>query len=157
MASNGDLSVVRFIRNLEKEERELHEQYVGEIMIGSMFGAALAIDSSASKWMAGQINIGMKREFLRHLQEQGATSEHIAEWDSVVADRFLEYRQCLQDYQDYEPPWKLGREFFWNVTGVEEYVAMSIKIATLYLLAGRDTAQQLLNQYGPTLVVNLTT
>ena len=37
--------------------------------------------------------------------------------------------------------------------GSEEYFAMSVKIATLYILAARDASQLLLNEYGPSLAI----
>jgi hypothetical protein len=144
----------RFIRSLDRSTADLDEQYVGEIMVGLMFGATLAIERSATARVAEQICAGMKTEFLNHIQEEGANSIQKAEWETIIASRILSYRKCLEDYSGFEPPWKLGREFFWNITGKEEYVAMSIKIATLYLLAARDACQELLNEYGPTLLVD---
>ena len=67
---------------------------------------------------------------------------------------FDEYRKCLEGYEGFEPPWKLGRLFLWNITGEEKYHAISIKIATLYLLEARDVCQSLINEHGPTLVMN---
>ncbi len=157
LASDGELSVRRLLETLDLDPGRLHEQYVGEIMIGSMFGGALAVERSTSPWMAQQICNGMTAEFLQHLKEQGADDAQVSEWEVIAKARFLEYRNCLEGYEGYEPPWKLGRQFFWNVSGVEEYVAMSIKIATLYLLAIRDMCQSVINQYGPTLAVNFAT
>ncbi len=157
MASDGDMSVARFIASLDRKPSDLHEQYVGEVMIGSMFGAVLCIERSTSKWMAEQIVTGLVAEFLNHLKEQGARPSQIEEWQRIVSEHFAEYRRCLCDYEGLEPPWKLGRQFYWNITGVEEYIAMSIKIATYYILAAQDAAQKIVNEYGPTVVVNLTT
>jgi hypothetical protein len=153
MQSDNELSMIRLLESLDLNPGDLHKQYVGEIMVGLMFGASLAVERSASPRVAEQIALGMKAEFLNHIQEQGATSIEKAEWEAVIAGHFLEYRQCLETYSGFEPPWKLGREFFWNILGEEIYRAMSVKIATLYLLAARDAAQGLLNQYGPTLLV----
>jgi hypothetical protein len=55
----------------------------------------------------------------------------------------------MDGYSGYEPPWKLGRQFYWSLVGNEDYAAMSIKIATLYLLAARDRVQHFLNECGP--------
>lgn len=151
MASEGGLSIQRYVDSLDKNMSDLHSQYVGEIMLGCMFGAILAIERSTSKWIAGRVYSGMKSEFFRHLQEQGATPPQITEWDMVILDHFQGYRKSLEGYEGFEPPWKLGRKFYWNVTGVEEYIAMSIKISTLYILEARDIAQKLLNEHGPTL------
>ena len=153
MASDGELSVKTLIENLDRTEAELQDQYVGEIMIGAMFGASLAIDRSTSPWIGEQICHGMHQEFFTHLAEQGASDQQVIEWRAVVRGRFLEYRQCMEQYEGFEPPWKMGRQLFWNMTGVAEYLAMSIKIATLYVLAARDAVQPLLNQYGPSIVV----
>jgi hypothetical protein len=153
MASDGELSVKTLLDNLDRTEADLHDQYVGELMVGAMFGALLAIDRSTSHWIGEQICQGMHKEFHAHLAEQGASDEQVREWRAVVQGRFLEYRQCMEQYEGFEPPWKLGRQLFWNITGVEDYLAMSIKIATLYVLAARDAVQPLLNQYGPSIVV----
>ena len=153
MASDGDLSVKVLIENLDRTEANLQDQYVGEIMIGAMFGATLAIDRSTSAWIAQHICHGMHQEFYTHLAEQGASEEQVIEWRVVVQERFQEYRRCLEQYEGFEPPWKMGRQLFWNLTGAEEYLAMSIKIATLYVLAARDAVQPVLNQYGPSIAV----
>jgi hypothetical protein len=149
ISPEGALSVNTFISSLDKTEGDLQEQYVGEIMLGAMFGATLAIERSTSRWIAERIGRGMHQEFFRHIAEQGASEQQVIEWRAMVHERFLEYRRCMEQYEGYEPPWKLGRQFFWNITGVEEYIAMSIKIATLYVLEARDTVQPVLNEYGP--------
>ena len=157
MASDGELSVARLVADLHKQANELEDQYVGEVMIGSMFSALLSVERSTTKWMAEQITAGMVVEFLHHLKEQGAGDSQIDDWRCVVSERFKEFRESMKDYEGLEPPWKLGRQLYWNMLGVEEYVAVSIKVATQYMLAARDAAQKLLNEYGPTLVVNLAT
>lgn len=152
MESSGDLSVRRFLEALDQEPDALDEQYVGEIIIALMFGATLAMERSASARVAEQLGAGMKSEFLNHLQEQGASAIQKAEWETVLSSRFLEYRHCIEDYSGFEPPWKLGRQLYWNVVGEQRYIAMSLKIATLYILAARDHAQILLNDHGPLLL-----
>ncbi len=154
MESSGDLSMEGFLKSLDQDLSEANEQYAGEIAVGLMFGAVMAIERSASERVAEEIVAGMKLEFLRHLEEQGANAIQRAEWEIILADRFLGYRQCLEDYSGFEPPWKLGRQFYWNLIGVEEHVAMLIKISTLYQLAARDKCQELLNKYGPLVLVN---
>ncbi len=154
MESDGDLSIERYIQSLDKSPSDLDDQYVGDVMVGLMFGATLAIERSSPARVAEQITAGMKTEFLNHVIEQGADQIQKAEWETVIASLFLTYRKSLEDYSGFEPPWKLGREFFWSVIGEEEQVAMSIKISTLYLLAARDACQVLLNEYGPSLLVN---
>jgi hypothetical protein len=154
MESSGELSMDQFIKGLGKDASELSEQYAGEIMVGLMFGALMAIERSASARVAELITSGMKLEFFRHLEEQGANPIQRAEWEIILADRFLSYRQCLENYSGFEPPWKLGRQFYWNLIGSEDHVAMLIKISTLYLLAARDKCQEMLNEYGPSLLVS---
>jgi hypothetical protein len=153
MESEAVLSINHFLKNLDRHVDEVNEQYAGEVMVGLMFGAVMAIERSASPRVAEQIIAGMKLEFVRHLEEQGANAIQRAEWETILADRFLGYRQCLENYSGFEPPWKLGRQFFWNLIGVEEHVAMLIKISTLYLLEARDRCQDLLNEYGPSVLV----
>jgi hypothetical protein len=154
METQGDLSMERLLQSLSVEEKELDQQYAGEMIVGLMFGASMATKRSASQRVSGQINSGMKAEFFNHIAEQGASPVERAEWETIVAARFLAYEQCLEDYSGFEPPWRMGRQFYWNLLGHEEYNAMSIKIATLYLLTGRDASQELLNEHGPSLVVN---
>lgn len=157
MASSGELAAEGLLRAIGKQKSDLHDQHIGEIMMGCMFGATLAIDRSTSRWMGRQIVIGMNREFLYHLEEQGATRNQAAEWEAIVEQRFQQFRDCLVEYEGFEPPWKLGRQFLWNLSGEEEYVALSIKSATYYLLQARDTAQAILNRHGPTVKVILAT
>src|SRR5436309_11493983 len=70
MESNSDLSIDGFLRSLDRDLAEANEQYAGEIMVGLMFGAVMAIERSASVHVAEQIISGMKVEFLQHLEEQ---------------------------------------------------------------------------------------
>jgi hypothetical protein len=156
MASESELSVVRFVDSLDLDPADLHDQYVGEVMIGSMFAAVLSAERSTWKWMAEHISKGMVDEFLLHLREQGASAVQIAEWGEVVESRFGGYRDCMEGYEGFEPPWKLGRQFYWNISGSQQYVAMSIKISTYYLLEAQNVAQKLVNQYGPALSLNFT-
>ncbi len=154
MASETELSVERFVGSLDMPPDTLDEQYVGEVMIGAMFAAQLAVERSTWQGLARQISRGMYDEFLLHLREQGASPVQIAEWETVAAARFTDYRASLEGYEGFEPPWKLGRQFFWAIVGTKEYRALPIKIATYYLLEARNVAQHLMNQYGPTLVVD---
>lgn len=157
LASEDDLSISALLRNISRTVDDVPEHHVGAIMVGAMFGAAMAIERSTSRWIADRIIDGMHREFCRHLHEQGATPEQVIDWESIIADHFLVYRSALEGYEGYEPPWKLGRTFFWNIVGAEEYVAPAIRQATLYLLSVRDAAQELVNEYGPRLVVHVVT
>jgi len=153
LEGSGDLSMEQLLDALGLNRKDLPEQTEGEVMIALMFAAALAIDRSAAVRVAQEIIAGMKSEFSDHLREQGANSLQLAEWDATVAETFLLYRTALEGYSGFEPPWKLGRQFFWNLVGNEDHVAMSIKIATLYLLAARDRTQNLLNSHGPNLIL----
>ncbi len=152
MESGGELSTDRLLDSIDRTAAQLDEQFRGEIIVGLMFGATLAIERSATARVATRIAAGMKAEFMNHQEEQGATAIQRAEWEAVIASRFLSYRMSLEGYTGFEPPWKLGREFYWNIIGEQDYTAMSIKIATLYLLSARDFAQVLLNEHGPYLV-----
>lgn len=151
LLSDGDLSMQRLIVALELVPEELHNQYVGEIMIGLMFGATLAVESAATPRTANQIVSSLKAEFLNHLEEQGATAIQRAEWEAVLADRFLTYRATLEGYTGFEPPWKLGRALFWNIINNEVHIAMCVKICTLYMMAARDTCLEILKELGPRL------
>lgn len=154
LESSNDLSLDGFLKSLDTDIRTVNDQYAGEIMVGLMFGAVMAIERSASERVAEEIIAGMKLEFFRHLEEQGANAIQRAEWETILAERFLGYRQCLVDYSGFEPPWKLGRQFYWNLIGAEEHVAILIKISTLYLLAARDRSQHVLNKFGPLVLVS---
>lgn len=154
MESTSALSVVGFLESLDADPELLDEQYLGEIAIGLMFGGTLAVERSAPPRVAAQIVAGMKAEFLQHLAEQGASAVQRAEWESVAAVRFLTYRQELEGYSGFEPPWRVGRRFYWSILGREDNTAMCVKIATLYLLEGREVCQRILNEEGPAILLN---
>ena len=149
MEFDEELSLGSLIVNLGLVRETLHDQHAGEVMTGLMFSAVLATERSTTPRIARKIISGMTEEFIHHLEEQGASPIQCAEWEANVAGAFLSYRKCLEDYSGFEPPWKLGREFYWNLVEKEEYAAMSIKISTLYLLAARERVQRLLNEHGP--------
>ncbi len=155
LASDDELSISSLLRKLCRREEDLPEQHQGAIMIGTMFGAVMAIERSSSRWIARRITEGMHREFFAHLREQGASAAQVRDWDQIVVDHEMAYRKTLVGYDEAgEPPWRLGREFLWNIIGAEEYVAAQIKEATLFLLQALDVAQSLMNKYGPTLVLD---
>ncbi len=153
MTSNDDLSMFNLLSGIEVKSEDLDEQHVGEVMIGLMFAATLSIEASASTRAAQQMASSMKAEFLNHLDEQGATTIQKAEWEAVLADRFLTYRKTLDGYSGFEPPWKLGRAFFWNIINNEVHVAMCVKICTLYLIAAKDMCGEILKEMGPRLTM----
>lgn len=152
MDSEEALSVQHLMDSFDLGVEERDENYRGEVIVGLMFAAVLAVERSATPRLVHQITAGMKAEFLSHLEEQGANPLQRAEWENVLAARFLDYRKSLEEYSGFEPPWKLGRAFYWNLLGEEVYAAMAIKIATLYLMAARDQCQRLLNELGPYLL-----
>ncbi len=154
--SDGDLSLQGLVSGLGLHQDELEPQYVGEIMIGVMFAAALAIESQAGSKASQQIVAALKGEFFNHLDEQGASPLQIAEWEAVLADRFLTYRQAMEGYSGFEPPWKLGRALFWHIISDKLHLAMSVKICTLYMLAARDASYEILREYGPRLIMEPT-
>ena len=47
----------------------------------------------------------------------GLPEQQVLEWRAVVQERFREYRRCMEQYEGFEPPWKMGRQLFWNITG----------------------------------------
>ena len=149
LESDEELCMESLLLHLGVQQEDLPDQYTGEIMIGLMFSAVLATERSTTARTAQKIISGMTDEFIHHLEEQGASPVQCAEWEATIAAAFLAYRNSMEDYSGFEPPWKLGRQFYWNLVENEEYAAMSIKISTLYLLAARDRVQQLLNEYGP--------
>jgi hypothetical protein len=155
VASTEELAVHKLLSELEIPEETLPRQYVGEIVIGSLFAATLAVERSTSQWIGERIVEGMTTEFVSHLREQGATPREADEWTGVVERQFAEYRLCMEGHTGLEPPWKLGRKFLWNFSGQKDYVALSIKHATDYLLTAEDLAQQVLNTHGPHLDLNL--
>jgi hypothetical protein len=147
--SDDELSLDALLVHLDLFHEDVHDHVTGDVMGGLMFAAVLATERSTTPRTARRIIVGMTEEFMHHLEEQGANALQRAEWEATLAQTFLAYRQCMDGYTGYEPPWKLGRQFYWNIVGNEDYRAMSIKIATLYLLAARDRVQDLLNVCGP--------
>jgi hypothetical protein len=155
LASDDELSISSLLSKLPRREEDLPDQHQGAIMIGTMFGALLAIERSTSRWTAKRITDGMHREFFAHLREQGASPVQVKEWEQIVDDHYALYRPALEGYEEGgEAPWRLGRQFLWNIIGAEEYVATQIKEATLFLLQALDVAQSLMNKYGPTLILD---
>ncbi len=147
--SDGELSLDSLLFNLDLRREALHEHVEGDVMVGLMFSAILATERSTTPRTARKIIMGMTGEFLHHLEEQGADAVQCAEWETTIAAMFLSYRNSMDGYSGFEPPWKLGRQLYWNLVGNEVYAAMPIKIATLYLLAAREKVQSLLNECGP--------
>ena len=152
-AASGPLTIGHLLGLLGRAEGNMPEMHVGEIVCGAMFAASIALERSVPRWMAAEILRGMRDELSRHLHEQGAADDQVAEWERILDARSAAYRESLADYDGLEPPWKLGRAFLWNVTGERLYNALAIKHATHYILALRDRAQEAINAYGPTIEV----
>ena len=149
--SDGALSLEKFVQSIVTAGVPENGQYEGEVMVGLMFAARMAIDRSTTQAIGESIALGITAEFRRHILEQGATKAQTGEWEMILTTRFQSYHRMIEADTSFEPPWKLGRAFFWNVTGNESYDAMAIKASTLYLMAAEDLSQNLLNEYGPTL------
>lgn len=145
----GTLSMEGLVSSLGLEPEGPNR--LGEIMAGMLFACTIAAERSASPQTATLITAGARAEFMTHLLEQGADPVQRAEWDAVLAERMLSYRRILEATTGFEPPWKLGRAFYWNLSGQERYDALAVKVATLYLMEARDAAQRLLNEHGPRL------
>ena len=149
----GPLSLDQVASTLSDDGELLDEQYPGEIVVGAMYAAAMAIDRSSPRPIADRIVAGMTAEFLRHLGEQGASALEVGEWRSVMNSHFADYRDILIGYEGLEPPWKFGRQLLWCLTGAEEHTAVAVRDATRFLLAVRDAAQELVNMHGPSLLL----
>lgn len=151
LSSEEELSISHLAEHLREHDEMLDEHFPGEVMIGCMFAANLALERSTAPWVAERVLGGITAEFLNHLREQGATDAQVAEWETTLRGRFSEFERALDGYEGYEPPWRLGRRFLWFLTGDEHHLALAVKDATLFLLRARDAAQELVNLYGPTL------
>jgi hypothetical protein len=157
VASTEELAVEALITRLEIEEETLPRQYVGEIMVGCLYAATLAIERSTSEWIGRRIVAGMKEEFVSHLREQGATPQQAEQWKGVVERQFAEYGLSMEGYEGLEPPWKLGRQLLLHFSGRDDYAALAVKLATEYLVTMQDLAQRVLNDHGPRLDTSLRT
>ena len=149
----GPLSIEKFAGTLTGEGELLDDQHPGEIVVGAMYAATMAIDRSTDRPVADRIVAGMTGEFFRHLGEQGASSPEVGQWRSIMHAHFADYRDMLVGYEGLEPPWKLGRQLLWCLTGSEDHTAVAVRDATRFLLAVRDAAQELVNLHGPGLLV----
>jgi hypothetical protein len=149
VSGNGILSVDRLRESLLEGMPVVADQFEGEMMIGCMFAAVLAIEDTCHSPMREAVRRGLEGEFIRHLQEQGATVEQIEEWRVVLAEHFTEYFRSLEGHADPALPDALGREFLWNLTGVEEPDERLAETAAVYLTAARAVARRLLREYLP--------
>jgi hypothetical protein len=155
VASTEELAIEEFLTRLEIEEETLPRQYVGEIMVGCLYAATLAVERSTSEWIGRRIVAGMKKEFVSHLREQGATEHQAEQWSGVVDRQFVEYGLSMEGYEGLEPPWRLGRQLLQNFSGRVDFAAHTVKNATEYLVAMQNLAQRILNDHGPRLDTSL--
>ncbi len=142
VAGDGVLSMEKLRRALGTSLVGVHEQYQGEAMIGCLFAAVLAIEESAPPDTWSTLRSGLEGEFYRHLGEQGATGAQVDEWRTILAEHFAEYFQSLTGHDAPPLPLALGREFLWNITGVEQDDAGLVEAATVYLMAARFVARR---------------
>lgn len=153
LANGGAVSIDGLADKLSGEGELLDPQFPGEMMVGAMYAATMAVDRSTQRPIADRILAGMTGEFLAHVKEQGASVQEVGEWRSIMHAHFADYRDVLVGYEELEPPWKFGRQLLWCLTGSEEHTAIAVRDATLFLLAVRDAAQELVNVHGPSLLV----
>lgn len=153
LAVPGPMSIESVAVTLSEDGERLNEQHAGEIVVGAMYAARMAIDRSTERAVADRIVAGMTGEFLKHLGEQGASPFEVGQWRSIVNAHFADYRDLLLGYEGLEPPWKFGRQLLWCLTGSEDHTAIAVRDATRFLLAIRDAAQEVVNLHGPALIV----
>jgi len=149
----GRVSIEGLAGRLSEAGELLDDQHPGEIVIGAMYAATMAVDRSTQRPVADRIVAGMTGEFLCHLGEQGASSLEVGEWRSIMNAHFAEYRDVLIGHEELEPPWKFGRQLLWCLTGSENHTAVAVRDATEFLIAVRDAAQELVNMHGPSLIL----
>jgi hypothetical protein len=152
LGDNGPLSMRHLSEDVAITNTDPNDQQAGEAMIGCLFGAVLAVERSTPPWICRRIRTGLETEFFRHLFEQGAAVPQVEEWRAIQAEHFVEYFKRLQGHQGTEPPWELGRQFAWNLTGTEQTDELAIRRATLYILAARDLAQSHIDLHEPHLL-----
>lgn len=142
---DGPLSMDRFRATLSRFPTPVGEQFEGEVVVGAMFAACLAIEEAGSAGMVEELRRGVEEEFIRHLREQGAEATHVDEWRTILGEHFAEYFRSMDGHTGPALPSALGREFLWNITGVEEDDAGAIDAATTYLAAARAVARRTLH------------
>ena len=141
---DGLLSMERLGTTLERCHTPLGEQAEGEVVIGCMFTAVLVIEELAPPDLREEIRGGLDGEFIKHLEEQGADGEHIVEWRTILGEHFVDYFRSMEGHSGPALPDALGKEFLWNLTGVEEEDPAPIEVATAYLAAARAVARRVL-------------
>jgi hypothetical protein len=142
VVGDGHLSMDRLAESLTRCNTPLGEQREGEIIIGCLFAAVLAIEELAPQALRERLRAGMDGEFLRHLREQGADEEHVVEWRTIMGEHFVDYYRSIEGHIGPALPAALGKEFLWNLTGVEDDDATPIEVVTSYLAAARAVARR---------------
>jgi hypothetical protein len=145
----GVLSVERLCNDLIEGGAIPHDQSTGEAMIGCLFAAVIAIESSAWRAHAAAIRTGAEAEFLRHLAEQGATAAQVEEWEAVMRDRFAEFFQCLDADASGALPESLGESLVLHLTGADDVTPYAALRATQYLTSARAKVRFLLDKAPP--------
>ena len=145
----GVLSVERLCNDLIEGGAIPHDQSTGEAMIGCLFAAAVAIESSAWRAHAAGIREGAETEFLRHLREQGATTEQAEEWEAVMRDRYAEFFQCLPADASVPLPESLGESLVLHLSGADAVTPYAALRATQYLTSARAKVRILLDKTPP--------
>ncbi len=146
MAAEGPLSLRRLQDMLGVPQAHLRDQYVGEVMIGGMFGAVLAIERSTPPWLCRRIRSGLEREFFKHLFEQGAAEREAEEWQVVLFEHFVLYFKTMPPGET-EVSRELGRRFFLHIAGMEPPDEDTLTACRHFLNAARDTAQHLVDEH----------
>ena len=149
VSGDGILSVDRLRESLLEGMPVVADQFEGEMMIGCMFAAVLAIEDTCHAPMREPVRHGLEGEFIRHLREQGASDEQVDEWRIVLAEHFTEYFRSVEGDTGPALPEALGREFLWNLTGVEEPDARLAETAAVYLTAARAVSRRHLREHLP--------
>jgi len=149
VSADGILSLDRLRESFLEVMPVVGDQFEGEMVIGCMFAAVLAIEDTCQAAMREDVRRGLEGEFIRQLGAQGATAEQIEEWRVVLGDHFSEYFQSMGQDPDPALPVALGREFLWNLTGIEEPDQRLAELSTVYLTAARAVARRLLRQHLP--------
>ncbi len=142
VVGEGVLSLARLGESLQKCETPLGDQREGEIIIGCMFAAVLAVEEIASPAQRERMRTGLDGEFIRHLREQGADEEHVVEWRTILGEHFVDYFRSCEGHAGPALPEALGKEFLWNLTGMEHDDATPIEIATTYLAGARAVSRR---------------
>jgi hypothetical protein len=143
---DGLLSMDRLGATLVRCHTPFGEQAEGEIVVGCMFAAVLAIEELAPPQLHEELRAGLDGEFIKHLQEQGADDVHIVEWRTILGEHFVDYFRSMEGHSGPALPDALGKEFLWNLTGVEEEDPAPIEVATSYMAAARAIARRVLRE-----------